>query len=72
MVEPNPKDQPDAAGSGDNPGVSQSDIDALLGAAEEAAAPSGEPQADPAQNQGLRSSSILVGECVRNAKRVGD
>ena len=51
MVEPNPKDQPDAAGSGDNPGVSQSDIDALLGAAEEASAPSGAPQADPAQSR---------------------
>lgn len=52
MVEPaNPKDQPDAAGSGGDPGVNQSDIDALLGAAEEAAAPLGEPQAEPTQSQ---------------------
>ena len=44
MVEPaNPKDKPDAAGSGGDPGVSQTDIDALLGAAEGAAAPLGEP-----------------------------
>lgn len=70
MVEPNPKDQPDAAGSGDNPGVSQTDIDALLGAAEEAAAPSGEPQADPAQSQA--DIDAMLGATAESAAPSGD
>ena len=71
MVEPaNPKDQPDAAGSGGDPGVNQSDIDALLGAAEEAAAPLGEPQAEPTQSQS--DIDAMFGATEESAAPSGD
>ncbi len=47
MVDPaSPKNEPDADASKGDVGVSQSDIDALLGAAEDQAASLGDPQAD--------------------------
>ncbi len=71
MVEPaNPKDQPDAAGSGGNPGVNQADIDALLGAAEGEAAPLSEPQGAPTQSQA--DIDAMFGATEESAAPSGD
>lgn len=71
MVEPaNPKDQPDAAGSGGDQGVNQSDIDALVGAAEGAAAQLEEPQDEPTQSQS--DIDAMFGATEESAAPSGD